>query len=68
MKMECVSLQKKYWDPTNLLQQTKQNKTKNKNKDAPRTTYSAWSKNKVFWKKTWDFIDEEGDALGIPKI
>ena len=52
-----------------MLQQTKQKKTKNKNKDAPRTTHSIWSnKNIASWKMTWYFVDEEGDALGIPKL
>jgi hypothetical protein len=52
-----------------ILQQTKQKKTKNKNKDAPRITHSIWSnKNIAHRKMTCCFVDEEGDALGIPKL
>ena len=44
-----------------MLQQTKQNKTKNKNKDAPRTTHSVWSnKNIAHRQMTCCFVDEEG--------
>ena len=35
----CLSPKEVCWDPTNLLQQRKQKKTKNK--DAPRTTHCA---------------------------
>ena len=69
-KAELVSLpHKNARIQPSWLQQTKQTKTKNKNKDAPRTTHSIWSnKNIASWKMTWYFVDEEGDALGIPKL
>jgi hypothetical protein len=40
MKTERVSLKKNMLGSNNLLKQTKQNKTENKNKDAPRRTRS----------------------------
>jgi hypothetical protein len=44
-----------------LLQQTKQNKTESKSKDAPRKTHSIRSNGLIF-------ADEEGVPRGIPKL
>ena len=52
-----------------MLQKTKQNKTKNKNKDAPRTTHIIWSnKNIASRKMTWCFVDEEGMPWASPSF
>jgi hypothetical protein len=40
-KKQVNLLQKKFLGSNHLLQQTKQNKTENKSKDAPRKTHSA---------------------------
>jgi hypothetical protein len=40
MKKECVFLKGNMLGFNHLLQQTKQNKTESKNKDAPRITHS----------------------------
>jgi hypothetical protein len=55
------------WDPT-IYYRKKQKKTKNKNKDDPRTTHSIWSnKNIVSWKMTWYFCWWRRWCLGHPK-
>jgi hypothetical protein len=49
MKTERVSLQNKYVEiqPFITANKRKEKKTKNKNKDAPRTTYSIWSNKNI---------------------
>ena len=70
MKTERVSLQKKCVgiQPTYL---SKPNKIKLKTKMMmfKEQHNCAWNnKNEVFGRKPEIFIDEEGDALGIPKL
>src|SRR3954469_19892724 len=69
MKSERVSLQKKFWDPTNLLKQTKKTKTKKQKLRCSKnnTTMHETIKTKCL-ERPKIFIDEEGDALGIPKL
>ena len=67
--MECVSSKTWMMGSNHLLQQTKQNKTKNKNKDVPRTAHIIWSnKNIAHWKRTWYFCWWRGDARASPSF
>jgi hypothetical protein len=61
-----ISLSKHIMWSNYLLQQTKQKKTKNKSKDAPRKMHNAWSnKNIIFWKVTWFLSMKKGYLGGI---
>ena len=68
IKTECVFSKTNKMGSNHMLLRTKQNKTENKNKDAPRITHIIWSnKNIAHWKMTWYFDDENGDASGHPQ-
>jgi hypothetical protein len=68
MKNGVRLLQKKLLGSNHLLQQTKQKKTKNESKDAPRKTHRIQSNKKYsVLKDDLIFADEEGVPRGIPK-
>jgi hypothetical protein len=67
MKTECVFSKISMLGSNHLLQKTKQKKTKNKNKDAPRTTHSIWS-NKVLKDDLIFLLTKKGMPWASPSF